>query len=179
MLILFKSLIRPKLEYCCEVWNPHLIKDINCIEQIQRSFTSKIYGLRDLDYWQRLKILGLKSLQRRREVIIITHIWKIKNGIYPNSFDLTFKIYKRTNAHKAVLKKMPRVGAKLLTTFEESFIIKSCKLWNILPPHLTQITSLYSFKSQLQSFVLNITDEPPVVGYPHKNNNSLTDYCLY
>ena len=107
MLILFKSLIRPKLEYCCEVWNPHLIKDINCIEQIQRSFTSKIDGLRDLDYWQRLKILGLKSLQRRREVIILTHIWKIKNGIYPNSFDLTFKIYKRTNAHKAVLKKCP------------------------------------------------------------------------
>ena len=74
---------------------------------------------------------------------------------------------------------MPRVGSRLLTIFEESFIIKSCKLWNVLPAHLTQIASLSSFKVQLQRFVCNIPDEPPVVGYPHRNNNSLTEQCLY
>ena len=139
---------------------------------------SKILGCKDLNYWDRLKKLDLYSLQRRRELIMITHIFKIKNGIYPNSFDLTFKVHKRTNSTKAVLKPLPRVRGKLLTTYEQSFIIKSCKLWNILPSHLTQLSSLSSFKTQLRIFVSTICDEPPVVGYPHKNNNSLTEQCL-
>ena len=57
MLTLFKSLVRSHLEFCCEVWNPHLTKDIILIEQIQRSFTSKILEVRDLNYWDRLKSL--------------------------------------------------------------------------------------------------------------------------
>ena len=178
MLILFKSLIRSRLEYSCEVWSPHLIKDINYLEQVQRTFTSKIIGFKDLNYWDRLKKLELYSLQRRRELIIIIHVFKIKNGIYPNTFDLNFKVHKRTNSIKAILKPLPRVRGKLLTTYEESFIIKSCKLWNILPSHLTQLSSLSSFKTQLHKFVSTVPDEPPVVGYPHKNNNSLTEQCL-
>ena len=49
MLTLFKSLIRSKLEYCCPVWDPHLIKDIQAVESIQRYFTKLIVGCKDLD----------------------------------------------------------------------------------------------------------------------------------
>ena len=97
MLILFKSLIRSSLEYLCEVWSPHLI---NNLEQVQRTFTSKIIAYKDVNYWNRLKNLELYSLQRRKKLIIIIHIFKIKNGIYPNTFDLTFKVHKRTNFNK-------------------------------------------------------------------------------
>ena len=55
LLTLFKSLVRSNLEFCCEVWNPHLNKDIVSIEQIQRSFTSRILEVKDLNYWERLK----------------------------------------------------------------------------------------------------------------------------
>ena len=71
MLILFKSLIRSRLEYLCEVWSPHLI---NNLEQVQRTFTSKIIAYKDINYWNRLKKLELYSLQRRRELIIIIHM---------------------------------------------------------------------------------------------------------
>ena len=40
MLTLFKSLVRSKMEYCCEIFDPYLIKNINSLEQIQRSFTN-------------------------------------------------------------------------------------------------------------------------------------------
>ena len=46
ILALHKSFIRPHLEYCIQVWNPHLAKDIKLIEGVQRraswSMVSKI-----------------------------------------------------------------------------------------------------------------------------------------
>ena len=178
MLVLLKSLIRPILEYCSEVWSPYLKKDIVLLEQIQRSFTSKIEGLQELDYWERLQNLGISSLQRRREKMIVLHIWKIKNGFYPNTISLQFKFHGRSNSFKAICKPLPKVNGTLLTKYEESFMIKGCKLWNTLPQHLTHITSLDSFKHQLQIFCNSVPDKPPLPGYPFLNNNSLTEQCL-
>ena len=178
MLVLFNSLVRSRLEYCCEVWFPHLKKDILYLEQIQRSFTNRIYQQQDLNYWQRLKNLKIYSLQRRREKIIILHVWKIKNNIYPNTVFLSFKLNKRTNAEKANLPPMPNVRGELLTQFEESFLVQACKLWNVLPPKLTHIKSLYLFKSELDKFLQGVPDEPPLPGYPAHNENSLLEQCL-
>ena len=55
MMTLFKTMIRSILEYCCPVWSPAKISDIQQIEGVQRHFTSRIRGLSDLSYW------GLKS----------------------------------------------------------------------------------------------------------------------
>ncbi len=74
MLTLFQSLIRTRLEFCCEIWNPYLLKDIRRIEQVQRSFTVRITGMRDLNYWERLVKLKIRSLQRRRERQIILYV---------------------------------------------------------------------------------------------------------
>ena len=178
MMTLFKSLVRSRLEYCAEVWNPHLLKDINFLEKIQRTFTSRIFGMRSLNYWERLARLNIMSLQRRREKIIIMHVWKIKNGFFPNSVDLQFKLHQQSNTIKAVLKPLPKVRGRVLTLYEESFTINASKLWNILPAELTHITSLGSFVFKLNKFLTSIPDNPPLAGYPYKNNNSLTQQCI-
>ena len=178
MLTLYNALVRSRLEYCCEIWSPHLNKDINYIENIQRSFTFKISGMKEFNYWQRLKKLKLMSLQRRREKMIVSHVWKIKNGHFPNSIDLQFKLNKRSNSMKAVLKPMPQVRGRILTLFEKSFVIEACKLWNILPSELTHSTSKSSFTFLLNKFLSSVNDEPPIPGYPYKNNNSLLEQCL-
>ena len=36
-----------------------------------------------------------------------------------------------------------------------------------------------AYKSLLEKFVSGIPDEPPVVGYYHRNSNSLTEQHLY
>ena len=41
---LYKALVRPKLDYCVQVWSPYLKKDINRIEQIQHRATRMING---------------------------------------------------------------------------------------------------------------------------------------
>ena len=81
MMLLFNSLIRSRLEFCCELWDPYLIKNISKIEQVQRRFTSKVDEGKDLNYWDRLKLFNLLSLQRRRERQTIIYAWKIKNDL--------------------------------------------------------------------------------------------------
>ena len=38
MLSLYKSLVRPHVEYCISAWNPHYKKDKELIEKVQRRF---------------------------------------------------------------------------------------------------------------------------------------------
>ena len=178
MLTLFNSLVRPKLEYTSEIWSPFLRKDILKIEGIQRTFTSKINGMHNLNYWERLRTLNILSLQRRRERNTIINVFKIKNQLIPNSFNLTFKKARRSAAMKAELKPMPKLRGKTLTLYEESFLIKSARLWNILPGDLTNIQSLTVFKTKLAKFLSDVPDHPPFPGYPFTSDNSLTQQCL-
>ena len=73
-----KSLTRPHLEYCIQAWNPHLRKDVDRLDTIQRRATKLIPELRDLTYEERLKEYGLTTLERLRGDQI--EVFKILNG---------------------------------------------------------------------------------------------------
>ena len=74
MLTLFKSIVLSRLDYGSQLWSPFLIKHITQLEKIQRSFPKHITGMNDMLYHERLKSLGLYSLQRRRERYCIIYI---------------------------------------------------------------------------------------------------------
>jgi len=63
---LYKSLARPRLEYCCQVWSPHYNKDIKLLEGVQPRATRLVSGMKSLCYADRLKNLGLTSFENRR-----------------------------------------------------------------------------------------------------------------
>ena len=50
MLNLYKSMVRSLLKYCSPLWSPTNITDIQELESVQRTFTSRISGCHDLDY---------------------------------------------------------------------------------------------------------------------------------
>ena len=47
MMSLYKTLVRPHVEYCVSVWNPHYIKDKTLIEKVQRRFTKMINSMEE------------------------------------------------------------------------------------------------------------------------------------
>ena len=60
--ILYKSLVRPLLEYGNPVWGPFYIQDQRIVESIQRRAIRLVPGIRHLTYADRLSILSISSL---------------------------------------------------------------------------------------------------------------------
>ena len=176
MMTLYKSLIRSKVEYCCPLWNPSRISDIQTIENVQREFTRRINGLKEHNYWERLTELKLLSLQRRRERYSIIQVWKIKNGFAPNSVGMEFY----ESSRLGIRAKIPRFNYKaqvsISTAYDDSFGVKGARLWNILPMHVNSQSTLEAFKISLGKFLLKFPDRPPVVGYTPSNSNSLLEW---
>ena len=164
MLTLFKAMIRSRTEYACPLWNPTKISDIQTLESIQRTFTSKIDGYTEYDYWSRLKLLKLYSLQRRRERFLLFHMFKILNNFTDNDLQIMFKYSARRGTLAVVPPLTRNAHSRHQSNYDASFTVMGPKLWNCLPKTCRSATSPYSFKSQLTKFLETIPDQPPVTG---------------
>ena len=81
---LYKSIIRPHLEYATPVWSTHYKKDKIIIENVQRRATKLVSTCKNLPYkhdQERLRKLGLPTLEYRREREDMIQTYKILHGI--------------------------------------------------------------------------------------------------
>ena len=112
---LYKSVVRPHLEYAVTVCTPLYKKDMVAIENVQRRATKLVKSIRHLTYEERLKILGLPSLEYRRERADVIEVFKILNKIDEIDKDKFFTVstYTSTRGHpRKLLKKRHRLKVR-------------------------------------------------------------------
>ena len=81
ILSLYKSLVRPHLEYCVQAWRSFLQQDVDNIEKVQRRATRMISELADLEYGERLRRCNLTTLEIRRHRADLLEVYRIVHGI--------------------------------------------------------------------------------------------------
>ena len=154
LLTAFNVYVRPQLEYCSVVWSPHLKKDIELIEKVQRRFTKRLPGMKNLTYEQRLAKLKLDSLELRR--IRADSIWTYKlifGQLHIDSkafFSIRYDQSRRGRGHSYKLY-LPPCSSSARFNF---FTYRVINAWNNLPPE-TDFGSLYTFKRGLNSKILS------------------------
>ncbi|XP_069107006.1 uncharacterized protein [Argopecten irradians] len=156
-LALYKSLIRPIVEYATPVSSPHLVRDMTVIENVQRRATKRIPCLKHLSYQDRLKSLSLPTLQYRRERADIIQTYKILNHLDILNVESLFDEIGRTSTRghsRKLYKRQFRLGKS-----GHFFSNRVINIWNSLPEEVVCSPSLNTFKSRLNKVLEKTTQQ--------------------
>ena len=96
ILLLYKALVRPHLEYSVQAWRPHFRGDIDLLEGVQRRATKLITSISNKSYEDRLHILNLTTLETRRLRGDLIEVFKIFKGFDNLDSSMFFEL---SNAH--------------------------------------------------------------------------------
>jgi hypothetical protein len=153
MLILYKTLVRPILDYCIPVWRPYMRKDINKLEKVQKRYTKMIKECKGKNYEERINMLGLTSLENRHYRADMIQVFKVLNdnkGIYPSDFLTLAERPGRRNSKKLVKKR------SLLEISRQSFTNRVIDPWNDLPDDVVSVKELNEFKNGLDKYMRDV-----------------------
>ena len=146
---LFKSLVRPHLEYSNATWYPYKKKHILALENVQRRATKLVPKCKDLPYTERLKKLQLPTLMYRRIRGDMIETFKM---LKTSDREITPKLTissSTTRGHYLKLEK-PRAEKNVRKYF---FTHRIVNLWNKLPKPVIDSPNVRIFEGRLDKFL--------------------------
>ena len=150
-MLVVDAFIRPHLEYCVQSWSPSLVKDVACLEQIQRRATKLVDSLSKVSYSERLNTLGLTTLETRRlrgDLIKTYKLLTHKERIDPNQFFSVSDSGYALRGHSLKLLK-PSVRLNVRKHFYSYRVID---FWNQLPQQVVEAPTVNCFKNRLDKY---------------------------
>ena len=156
---LYKTYVRPHLEFSVAVWSPCLQKDIEVLEKVQRKFIRNVSGLHAISYESKLVEIGLLSLSDRRVYLELVETFKIIKGFTNIDRPALFELYGDTQRRFTRVTECPinivpkRSNLDIRRHFYTNRIVSN---WNALPNDMKLLDSLICFKKSLKSHLISI-----------------------
>ena len=150
MIILYKTIVRPVLDYCVPVWRPYLKKDVIKLEKVQRNFTKMIKECKGLGYEERLELLGLTTLEERHTRADLIQVYKIlhdEDKVFLDEFLVRSTRQGRKNSMKLYKKRCLKDITRM------SFTYRVIDVWNNLPELVVSAVNINEFKGRLNLYL--------------------------
>ena len=150
---LYIALVRPHTEYASQVWNPHLQKDIDQFERVQKFALRMCAKQWDLGYADLLNLFNAPSLVDRRNYLSLCTMYKVVHELVYFPYDLFVPKTTTLRSSSKLLYCQPFAHTN---AFFHSFVPKTCSVWNNLPDYITHANTLSVFKSSLVNHMYHI-----------------------
>ena len=143
----YKSLVRPSLEYACSVWNPYTKENITQLEQVQcktaRYVTNRSHNTSSVN--NMIEHLNWRSLADRRSDARLVMLYKISHELVaiPKTDILIPPLRFSRNMHSLSY----QIPPTRLQLRQQSFFPRTIRNWNSLPLNTVKSDSVESFKS--------------------------------
>ena len=151
---LYLALVKSHICYCCQLWRPHLIRDIQALERVQCRATKYILNDYNSDYKSRLLYLNMLPLMHwldLQDLVFLVKCLKDPHdtiGIYRY---INFVNSDRTRA--STVNKLQHRFSRLSST-RHFYFVRIARLWNSIPVGIIDLNlSAQSNKSRLRSFL--------------------------
>ena len=145
--LLFKTVVRPFLEYGNTIWGPFGKVDRKRLKRMQRRATRMVEAVRHLEYPEWLHKLGMPTLYYRRRRGDMITVYQLLHGgmaVDPETF-LKRNCSEQTRGHPWKLRK-PRASS---LTRRNTFSMRVVNNWNSLPASVVSTSSINQFKARL------------------------------